>query len=138
VINLNILIVEDQFIIAMNLKIKVEGLGHKVLGIESSAEEAIEKIPQLSPDLVLMDIILKGEMDGIDATYIIWKQFKIPTLYITAHSDKPTLKRVKNSPGYGILIKPVSSQDLKTAIEMSHHQRTKACNINKGSAYALS
>jgi two-component system, response regulator PdtaR len=126
---MNILIVEDQFIIAMHLKIKVEGLGYNVSGIESSAETAIEKIPELLPDLILMDIRLKGDMDGIDATYVIWERFKIPVLYITAHSDELTLERVKNSPGYGILIKPVSSQDLKTSIEMSYYQKTsKICH----------
>ncbi|MGZ4857021.1 MAG: response regulator [Methanobacteriaceae archaeon] len=132
---MNILIVEDEFIIAMNLKIKVEGIGHNVSGIENSAEKAIEKIPELLPDLVLMDIRLKGEMDGIDATYIIWEQFKIPVLYVTAHSDEQTLKRVKKSPGYGILIKPVTSQDLKTSIEMSYCQLTNHSK-NKGTSYA--
>jgi len=127
---MNILIVEDEIIIAMNFKIKVEELGYHVLGIEGSAETAIEKIPELSPDLILMDIVLKGKMDGIEATHMIWEQFKIPVLYMTAHSDKQTLERVKNSPGYGILIKPISSNDLKTAIEMSFCQRTrKLCTL---------
>jgi two-component system, response regulator PdtaR len=135
---MNIMIVEDQFIIAMNLKIKVEDLGYKVVGIESTAESAIDKIPELSPDLILMDIVLKGEMDGIDATYIISKQFKIPVLYVTAHSDELTLERVKNSPGYGILIKPVSSEDLKTSIEMSFQRKTSKLHhlMNKSLSHA--
>jgi two-component system, response regulator PdtaR len=135
-LNMNILIVEDQFIIAMNLKIKVEGLGYKVVGIESSGETAIEKIPELLPDMVLMDIGLNGKMDGIETTYEIWEQFKIPVLYVTAHSDELTLERVRNSPGYGILIKPVSSNDLNTAIEMSFYKRTKTCTIHTGKSHA--
>lgn len=119
---MKILIVEDEFIIAMDLKMQVEYLGYTVLGIENSAESAINKIPEFSPDLVLMDILLKGEMDGIEATKIIWEQFKIPVIYITAHSDKITLERVKNSPSRGFLNKPVSTDDLKTAIELTFNQ----------------
>jgi len=122
---MNILIVEDESIIALGFKIKVEELGYHVVGIENSAERAFKKIREVLPDLILMDIVLKGNMDGIEATHKIWEQYKIPVLYLTAHSDELTLERVKNSPGYGILIKPISGNDLKTAIEMSFCQRTR-------------
>ena len=127
---MKILIVEDEFIIAMDLKIKLEDLGYNVLGIENSAETAINKIPEFLPDLVLMDIMLKGEMDGIDATYEIWEQFKIPVLYITAHSDEATMGRINESPGYGFLNKPISTDDLKNAIEMALI-RPRICHITK-------
>jgi len=116
---MKILIVEDEFIIAMDLKNKLENLGYKVVGIENTAEQAIKKVAETIPNLILMDIKLKGEMDGIDATYKIWEHFKIPVVHLTAQSDNRTLERVKNSPSHGFLNKMVSTDDLKNIIEMA-------------------
>lgn len=109
----NLLIVEDEVIFAKDLKITIEKMGYNVIGIESSGENAIKKIAEIKPDLVLMDIILKGDMDGIEATHHIWDRFKIPVVYITAHSDEGTMKRLKKSPNAGFLIKPVLSNALE-------------------------
>ena len=112
-----LLIVEDEFIFAKNLKMTIENMGYNVIGIENSGEQAIKKIAETKPDLILMDIMLNGEIDGIDATYQIWERFKIPVLYITAHSDQATMVRIKESPNAGILIKPILSDDLQHTIE---------------------
>ena len=113
----NLLIVEDEYIFAHDLKMTIEKMGYNVIGIEHSAEKAIKKIAETKPDLILMDIMLNGEIDGIDATYQIWERFKIPILYITAHSDKATMGRIKESPNAGILIKPILSETLQQTIE---------------------
>jgi len=114
---MKILIVEDEFIIAMDMKMKLEELGYQVIGIKNSGEQAIKKIQESKPHLILMDVLLKGEMDGIDATHEIWNRFKIPVLYITAHSDKITISRIEESPCQGFLNKPVNADELKTGIE---------------------
>ena len=115
----NLLIVEDEFIFAHDLKMTIENMGYNVIGIENSGEQAIKKVAETKPDLILMDIMLNGEIDGIDATYEIWERFKIPILYITAHSDKATMERIKESPNAGILVKPILSDALQQTIEKS-------------------
>ena len=114
---MKILIVEDEFIIAMDMKMKLEELGYQVIGIKNSGEQAIKKIQESKPHLILMDVLLKGEMDGIEATHEIWNRFKIPVLYITAHSDNTTISRIEESPCQGFLNKPVNNDELKTGIE---------------------
>jgi CheY-like chemotaxis protein len=113
----NLLIVEDEFIFAHDLKMTIEKMGYNVIGIEKTGEQAIKKVAETKPDLILMDIMLNGEIDGIDATYEIWERFKIPILYITAHSDKATMERIKESPNAGILVKPILSDALQQTIE---------------------
>src|SRR5512141_2743958 len=83
-----ILVVEDEYIIAENLRENLESLGYSVSDIASSAIEAIEKAEELQPDIVLMDIRLQGEMDGIQAAEQIWNRLQIPVIYITGHSDR--------------------------------------------------
>ena len=113
-----IIIVEDESIIAVNLKEAVESLGYDVHAIVPSGEEAIEKAEQLKPDLILMDIVLSDKMDGIDAAKIIMERFKIPVIYLTAHSDKMTLERAKATEPYGYVLKPINPQELYVTIEV--------------------
>jgi PAS domain S-box-containing protein len=113
-----ILIVEDELIIAVNLKETVEGLGYDVQAIVSSGEEAIEKSEEIKPDLILMDIVLSDKMDGIDAAKIIMERLKIPVIYLTAHSDKLTLERAKATEPYGYVLKPINPQELYVTIEV--------------------
>ncbi|MEA5503939.1 response regulator [Halotia wernerae UHCC 0503] len=91
--SIQFLIVEDEFILALDLKEKLESLGHNVIDIVDSAEEAIEKAIELHPDLVLMDIKLRGKMDGIEAAREIWNCLQIPIIYVTGYSDKSTVER---------------------------------------------
>lgn len=112
-----ILVVEDEYIIAANLQENLESLGYGVSDIVSSAAEAIEKAIELRPDLVLMDIQLQGEMDGIRAAEKIWNWLQIPVIYVTGHSDKSTLERAKVTFPFGYILKPVKGKELYVAIE---------------------
>jgi PAS domain S-box-containing protein len=114
---IRILIVEDEYIIAANLRENLESLSYEVVDIASTAEEAIAKATQLRPNLVLMDIRLQGEQDGIQAAEEIWQQLKIPVIYVTGHSDQSTLDRAKATFPFGYLLKPVREKELCVAIE---------------------
>ncbi|MHC0068394.1 response regulator [Nostoc sp. UIC 10890] len=114
---IQILIVEDEFILAANLKESLEYLGYDVVDIVDSAETAIEKVAELHPDLVLMDIKLRGEMDGIDAAEKIWNSLQIPFIYITGHSDKSTVEKATKIFTFGYIIKPVTTKNLYAAIQ---------------------
>jgi DNA-binding NarL/FixJ family response regulator len=112
-----ILIVEDEYILAANLEENLETFGYNILGIAHSAEEAIAKARELHPDVVLMDIRLQGEVDGIQAADYIWNYLQIPVVYVTGHSDKNTLDRAKLTLPFGYIVKPVKIPELYIAIE---------------------
>ena len=112
-----ILIVEDERIIALNVRESLESLGYIVPAIVASGEKAVEKALVLRPDLVLMDIRLKGNIDGIQAAEQIWNSLSIPVIYVTGHSDKSTLERAKITAPFGYILKPVKEQELYVAIE---------------------
>jgi PAS domain S-box-containing protein len=123
----NILIVEDDFVIAKVLAESLQELGYQVAGIISTGEEAVERAAKVHPDLVLMDIRLKGEMDGIEAGEQISGDLHIPIVYLTAYSDERTVERAKITEPYGYLIKPFTDTELKTTLEMAiyKHRREK-------------
>jgi PAS domain S-box-containing protein len=112
-----IMIVEDHRVIARDLQWELESLGYQVVGIESFGEAAVKQAEHLHPDLVIMDIILRGEMDGIEAAGTIGARFRIPVVYLTAHSDQSSLERIKASQPFGYLTKPFSSSELHGTIE---------------------
>ncbi|HEX3013304.1 MAG TPA: response regulator [Methanobacterium sp.] len=114
---INILIVEDESIVALDIKDKVERLGYGVLAVVSSGEKAIEEVKKSQPNLVLMDIALKGEIDGIETARRIRSHFDIPIIYLTAHSDSQTLKRAKITGPFGYLVKPFVDSELCSVIE---------------------
>ena len=119
VVKAKILIVEDENIVAFNIKSRLEGLGYTVTAVSSSGEVALKKVEQNRPDLVLMDIKLKGIMDGIQAAEQIRSQFQIPVVYLTAYTDEETLNRAKLTEPYGYILKPFEARDLGTTIEMA-------------------
>ncbi len=114
-----ILIVEDERILAIGMKRKLESLGYIVTGMASSGEEAIEKAQETDPDLVLMDIVLKGEMDGIEAAQRIINLYNIPIIYLTAYADDEILERAMVTEPYGYLLKPFKVNELKANIKMA-------------------
>ena len=114
-----ILIVEDETILALNLEMFLKKLGHNVIGIVTSGEEAIVKVKDIPPDLVLMDIRLNGEMDGIETANKIHRVYDIPVIYITAFSDEETLNRAKITEPLGYIIKPFDERDLHGCITMA-------------------
>jgi PAS domain S-box-containing protein len=114
-----ILIVEDESIVALDIKSRLLSLGYDVLGIAPSGEQAVQKAAATCPDLVLMDIKLKGEMDGIEAAEQIHARFNIPVVYLTAFADDATLQRAKVAEPFGYIIKPFEERELHTTIEMA-------------------
>jgi CheY-like chemotaxis protein len=127
-----ILIVEDESIVAADIRRRLERLGCVVTGTAASAEEALEKINANSPDLVLMDITIKGSIDGIAASKTVRERFKIPVVFLTAHSDEATLQRAKITEPYGYIIKPFQERDLHIAIEMAlykHHSEMERARL---------
>jgi len=114
-----ILIVEDESIVAMDIKHRAQGLGYIVTDITPSGEEALESVANNRPDLVLMDIVLKGEMDGIEAAQKIRDAYDIPIVYLTAYSDERTLKRAKITEPFGYIIKPFEDRELHSAVEVA-------------------
>ena len=114
-----ILIVEDNGIVVMEIEERLADLGYQVVGDASTGEKAIEKAGHARPDLVLMDIQLKSDMDGIQAAQVIQEQFDIPVVYLTAHTDESTLKRAKVTEPFGYIVKPFNERELYVAIEIA-------------------
>ena len=120
----NILIVEDESIIASVIAGALRKFEYEVIDILNSGEAAVAVALEKKPDLILMDIRLQGEMDGIAAVERIQKQLDIPIIYLTAYADEPTLERAKKTKPYGYIPKPFQEIELKTTIEMAlykHH-----------------
>jgi PAS domain S-box-containing protein len=115
--NVNILVVEDEGIIAADLQSTLQSFGYNVPAIASSGEEAVQKAGELGPDLVLMDIVLKGNMNGIEAAQQIDDLFDIPVIYLSAYSDDNTLRRVRGTAPFGYLLKPLKEKELCLTIE---------------------
>jgi DNA-binding NarL/FixJ family response regulator len=113
----NILIVEDEMIIAMEIAAVIRRMGHAVVGTAMRGEDAISLAELRKPDIVLMDIFLKGMMDGITAAEVIFTTYHIPVIYITANTDVNTLERAMKTKPFGYLTKPVNAHELQAAIE---------------------
>jgi PAS domain S-box-containing protein len=122
--NSRILIVEDEGIIAKDIQSTLNRLGYSVIGIASSGEEAIKKALEIHPDIVLMDIVLEGAMDGVEAAGYIHDHFDIPVVYLTAYSDDTTLQRAKITEPFGYILKPFHEKELYTTIEMALYKHT--------------
>ncbi|MEO1054689.1 MAG: sigma-54 dependent transcriptional regulator [Bacteroidota bacterium] len=127
-----ILIVEDEFIIAHDLKQILENLGYYVTGIAVSADLAFQEIDKERPDIVLLDIILKGPKTGIDIGKQLNDHYKIPFIFITSHADKTTISKVAATNPYGYILKPFGEKDIYAAIELglfkSENERLTAEN----------
>jgi len=124
---IKILIVEDESVVAWDIQETLEKLGYKVVANVTSGAEAIQIPAAIKPDLVLMDIRLEDEMDGITAAGQICDRFNIPIIYLTAHADEHTWQRAINTNPYGYIVKPFQERDLQTAIEIAlrRHQVEK-------------
>ncbi|MEG4576537.1 ATP-binding protein [Microcoleus sp. N3A4] len=122
--SISILIVEDELLIAKNLSPKLEKLGYQIADIVSSGADAIQRAGELKPDLILMDIVIKGDIDGIETAAIINQELDIPIIYTTAYADDETLQRAENTGSYGYLLKPFKERELHATIKiaLSKHQ----------------
>ena len=110
-----ILIVEDEAIVAADIKGTLKGLGYDVSAIAFSGEEALRKTEELHPDVVLMDIVLRGQMDGIEAAQQIRERFGIPSIFMTGYSEE-IIKQLTTGNPFLSVIKPVDEKELHTAI----------------------
>jgi CheY-like chemotaxis protein len=116
-----ILIVEDELIPAANIARNLKKKGYTVMTLMKSGKAALELIAQDPPDLVLMDIHLQGEMDGIETVQEMMKHYTIPVIYLTAYSDQTTLERAQKTQPYGYLVKPFNIQQIHEIIEAALH-----------------
>ncbi|SPP99707.1 hypothetical protein NBG4_110010 [Candidatus Sulfobium mesophilum] len=114
-----IMIVEDESITAMGLEKRLTKQGYEVVGVVASGEEAVQRAEKTSPDLVLMDIMLEGEMDGVEAAGRITTSLDVPIIYLTAYADENTLLRAKVTQPFAYLLKPFQERELLVTIEMA-------------------
>ena len=123
-----ILIVEDELLIARTLSKKLQKMGYEVSGIVSSAEAALQSLSENFPHLILMDIVIKGEKDGIQAAAEIYQLYDLPIIYLTAYADDSTLQRAEETGCYGYILKPYLEKELYATIRMAlkKHDQTKA------------
>jgi DNA-binding response OmpR family regulator len=118
----SILVVEDESIVAMDIRTCLTGHGYRVVGCVPSGEEAIARVAESRPDLVLMDIRLQGEMSGIEAARRIMESFQVPSLFLTSYVDREMLAQAKGLNAVGYLLKPFEDRDLGVAVEMALHR----------------
>jgi PAS domain S-box-containing protein len=121
------MVVEDESIVAEDMKAMLEGFGYTVPAVAFSGEEAVRKAFDTRPDLVLMDIVLKGQMSGVEAVERIRSRCNIPVVYVTAYADEKTVRRAKATEPFGYILKPFDARELQTAIEIAlyKHQMEK-------------
>lgn len=117
--NTRILVVEDESIVAKDIQNTLIKLGYEVPAIASSAASAYEKLEEIKPDLVFLDIKLKGDEDGIHIAETIKEKYNIPVIFLTSYVDQDTLDRAKVTEPYGYIVKPFNESDLKTTVEMA-------------------
>ena len=124
----NILIVEDDNIISEDIKRSLEKLGYRPIECVSSGEQAINRIKKTKPDLVLMDIVLRGRINGIEAATQVRLEFDIPVIFLSAYTDDITLKRAKKAKPYGYISKPYSDEELEKEIQSALKKYKKQKN----------
>jgi len=126
-----ILIVEDQGIVAKDIENSLKKLGYSISGSVPSGEKAIKSVKELKPDLVLMDILLKGDMDGIQAAKTINESHNVPVIFLTANADEKTISEAKIAEPYGYIVKPFREKELQTIIEMAIYKHEKDLKLKK-------
>jgi PAS domain S-box-containing protein len=117
-----ILVVEDEALVAKNIGMELNELGYGLCGVAACGEDAIKIAAETHPDLVLMDIVLKGDLDGVETTQRIREQMDVPVVYITAYADDHTLERAKKTDPFGYLLKPYEERELHTTIQIALHK----------------
>ncbi len=126
-----LLIVEDEGLVARDLENMTRTMGYEVLGVASTADEALVQVACLHPDLVLMDVVIKGTLDGIAAAERIWEIYHIPVIYVTAYTDEVTVQRATLSQPFGYILKPFDERELKIAVEMAVYKSRMALKLKE-------
>jgi CheY-like chemotaxis protein len=132
-----ILIVEDELIVAEDLKLTLNNLGYDVIAIASTGEDAIEITKSKHPDLILMDIMLEGQIDGITTTERIHALLDIPVIYVTAYADDKLLQRVKQTTPFGYIVKPFNDREVWSNIEIGLFRHRMEKEIKKRDAILM-
>lgn len=130
-----ILVVEDENIVAMDLQTRLTRLGYLVPAVAASGAAALQKAEELAPDVVLMDVVLKGDMDGVQTGEQIRKRFGIPVIYLTAHSDDNTLQRARITEPFGYILKPFEDRELHITIEMALYRHRMEKQLRESEAH---
>jgi len=118
----NILIVEDEAIIAEDIKLRLENLGYSVVNILDNYESIMKELEKKEIDLILMDIMIKGIMDGIQVAQLIKTKYDTPIIFITSYSDENTVERAKLTESYGYLLKPIHQKELQIVIDFAFYK----------------
>lgn len=121
--NPKIMVVEDENSVALDINNRLKKLGYTVAGTASTGENAIKKAEENYPDLVLVDIVLKGEIDGIEVARYIHNNLDIPVVYLTAYADDELIERAKHTEPYGYILKPFQDKDLRSNIEIALYNK---------------
>ncbi|MBK6753742.1 MAG: response regulator [Flavobacteriales bacterium] len=127
----NVLVVEDESIVSKDIQHSLKKLGYNVVGAASTGEQAVKLAVDTQPDIILMDIMLKGEMNGIEAATQIRQETNIPVIFLTAYADESTLSKAKVTQPYGYIIKPFKDIDIHTSIEMALYKHKKEAEVLK-------
>jgi len=133
---LKIYLVEDERLVALDIRNHLINIGHDVIGVSYSGEDCLEKIEGLKPDLILMDINLEGNLTGIDTAKIIHKTRNIPIVFLTAYTDDQTLTEIKKTGYYGYVTKPFKQIDLKTEIQFTYDRFLKLLKIKEAQDFS--
>jgi PAS domain S-box-containing protein/putative nucleotidyltransferase with HDIG domain len=128
---IRILIVEDESLVARDIENMALSQGYEVCGIASSGDQAVEMAAEHQPDLILMDVIIKGSLDGTTIAEKIWDYYRIPIIYVTASADEHTLKRAKITEAFGYILKPFDERELKIAIEMAYYKARMGAKLRE-------
>src|SRR5262245_61689168 len=129
-----ILVVEDEQIVAASLSKRLAKLGYEVVGSAAAGEEAVGLAERLRPDLVLMDVRLEGQMDGVEAAGHIRFRHGIPVVYLTAYSTKEILERAKVTEPYGYILKPYHDRELHVVIDMALYRHRMEQKLRESEA----
>ena len=134
----SVLIAEDERIVAEDIKMTLERFGYAISSITSSGEETVKKAQKEKPDLVLMDIVLEGELDGIEAAQQIRESLSIPVVFLTAYADDRLLMRAKITEPYSYILKPFEDRELYAAIEMALSKHAIEMKLIESEEFAFS
>ncbi|MBW2604858.1 MAG: response regulator [Deltaproteobacteria bacterium] len=126
-----IMVVEDEAVIALRLQQRLTEMGYDVPGIAYSGEEAVEKARSLIPDLILMDIMIPGKLDGIDAAEILRAELDVPVVFLTAFSEEKIIERAKKAEPYGYILKPFQDHEIKAVIEVALYKKKMEEKLRK-------
>lgn len=132
----DILIVEDENIVALDIRMRLEAMGYRVLDVVDTSAAAIDRATELEPDLVLMDIKLKGDADGIETATKLRERSEVPVIFVTAFTDEKTLDRAKRASPYGYIVKPFHERELRIAIELALYKHQYEISIRRAKEIA--